>query len=162
MFSKSVARSAMAIALVWSAACRREAPPAASSAGTAGAPAAAATHQHHAPHGGTLVELGDEFAHVELVLDSDAGSLTAYFLDGEAEESVRLKQPALKLSVDAQGLRPAQVVELAAQANILTGETVGDSSEFSITASSLIGMRSMSGHLGEIVVKGQEFRDVQF
>ena len=37
--------------------------------------------------GGTLVELGNEFAHVELVLDSNAGSLTAYVLDGEAQES---------------------------------------------------------------------------
>ena len=139
------------MALVWSAACGREAPP-----------AAAATHQHHAPHGGTLVELGDEFAHVELVLDPSDGSLTAYFLDGEAEESVRLKQPSLKLSINAQGSRPAQVVELAAQANILTGETVGDSSEFSVTTPSLIGMRSLSGNLGEIVVKGVDFLDVRF
>ena len=108
------------------------------------------------------MELGDEFAHVELVLDPSDGSLTAYFLDGEAEESVRLKQPSLKLSINAQGSRPAQVVELAAQANILTGETVGDSSEFSVTTPSLIGMRSLSGNLGEIVVKGVDFLDVRF
>ena len=141
----------MAMALVWSAACGREAPPVSST-----------THQHHAPHGGTLVELGDEFAHVELVLDPSDGSLTAYFLDGEAEESVRLKQPSLKLSIDAQGSRPAQVVELAARANILTGETVGDSSEFFVTSPSLIGMRSANGSLGEMVVKGMDFRDVRF
>ena len=147
--------AAIAIALVLSAACGRAAPPPSSAQ-------ADAPHQHHAPHGGTLVELGDEFAHVELVLDPSNGSLTAYVLDGEAEESVRLKQPSLKLSIDAQGSRPALVVELAAQANILTGETVGDSSEFSVTTSSLIGVRMVSGHLGEIVVKGMEFRDVRF
>jgi len=147
--------------LLWSAACGREAPPAASLAETAGA-AAAAAHQHRAPHGGTLVELGDEVAQVEFVLDPDAGALTAYFLDGEAEESVRLKQGSLTLHIDAQGARPAQVVELAAQPSILTGETVGDSSEFSVTAASLIGLKSLHGDTGEIVVKGHEFRGMRF
>jgi hypothetical protein len=53
-------------------------------------------------------------------------------------------------------------MELAARASILTGETVGDSSEFSVTAPSLIDLRNAKGRLGEIVVKGHEFRDVQF
>jgi hypothetical protein len=152
---------ALAIGLVWSAGCvPGEAPPASS---TAGAPAAAAaTHQHTAPHGGTLVELGGEFAHVELVLDPDAGSLTAYVLDGEAEESVRLKQPSLTLALDAQGSGPAQVVELPAQADILTGETVGDSSEFAATSPAFRGIRAIKGRIADITVKGQQFRDVQF
>ena len=71
--STRAVRVAMVIALLWSAACAREAPPA-----DASAPAAATAHQHHAPHGGILVELGEEFAQVELVLDPVAGSLTAY------------------------------------------------------------------------------------
>jgi hypothetical protein len=149
-------KTAMAIALMWSAACGHEAAPASS------APAAAAAHQHHAPHGGMLVELGEQFAHVELVLDPQAGSLTAYILDGEAEESVRLKQPSLTLALETPGSGAAQLVELPARANILTGETVGDSSEFSVTMPSLIGRRSIKGHVVVILVKGGEFRDVRF
>jgi len=34
-------------------------------------------HEHHAPHGGTLVVFGDEAAHVELVLDPKTGALPA-------------------------------------------------------------------------------------
>ncbi len=30
-------------------------------------------HEHAAPHGGTLIVLGDEFAHLELVLDPGTG-----------------------------------------------------------------------------------------
>ena len=41
-------------------------------------------HHHVAPHGGTLVVFGNEFAHLELVLDLSVGKLDAYFLDGMA------------------------------------------------------------------------------
>jgi len=53
-------------------------------------------------------------------------------------------------------------VELPARADVLTGETVGDSSEFSMTMASMIGRKSVNGRIADIVVKGQEFRDVQF
>jgi hypothetical protein len=149
----------LALALVCSAACGRGAPPADPQG------SAAATHQHHAPHDGVLVELGGEFAHVELVLDPGAGALTAYILDGEAEESIRLKQPSLTVTVDpADGAAPRKIetLELAARANILTGETVGDSSEFSVTDASLLHRTSIHGHLANVAVKGQVFHDVQF
>jgi len=37
------------------------------------------------PHGGTLVALGAEFAHTELLPDSSTGTLMAQVLDGEAD-----------------------------------------------------------------------------
>jgi hypothetical protein len=151
---KIIQTSVLAATLVWSAACGHAPPPVSS--------APATTHQHRAPHGGVLVELGGEAAHVELVLDPDAGSLTAYILDGEAEESVRLKQSSVTIAIDTSGSSAAQVLELPARANILTGETVGDSSEFSATSPSLLGMKSIRGRIVDIVVKGQDFRDVRF
>ena len=45
-------------------------------------------HEHKPPHSGTLVEFGEEFAHLELVLDAATGTLKAYALDGEAEKAV--------------------------------------------------------------------------
>ena len=51
-----------------------------------------AKHEHHAPHHGALEVLGDEFAHVELVLDEKTGRLTAYVLDGEAENPRALQE----------------------------------------------------------------------
>jgi len=108
------------------------------------------------------VELGEEFAQVELLLDPDAGSLTAYVLDGDAEESVRLKQPSLRVSLQNGNGEPDLSLELSARADILTGETVGDSSEFSVTMPSLIGRKRVKGRIADMVVKGQEFQDVQF
>ena len=54
--------------------------------------ASASAHEHHAPHKGTLVEFGEEFAHLELVIDAATGRVSAYVLDGEAEKSVRIGQ----------------------------------------------------------------------
>ena len=109
-----------------------------------------------------LVELGNEFAHVELVLDSAAGSLAAYVLDGEAEESVRIKQPLLSLAIRNTPTGAIEHLELAARADVLTGETVGNTSEFSVTSPSLRGKTALKGSIDDITVKGQEFRGVPF
>jgi hypothetical protein len=123
-----------------------------------GAPAG---HEHHAPHGGTLVELGEEAAHIELVLDRSSGGLTAYVLDGEAEESVRIAQRSLDLVIDAPG-PPGRVLQLAARANVLTGETVGDSSEFGATDGALQTNGTITGQVTHIQVKGQAFDHLPF
>jgi hypothetical protein len=129
--------------------------------GTAPGQGAPTGHEHHAPHGGTLVELGEEAAHIELVLDRSSGSLTAYVLDGEAEESVRIAQPSLDLVIDAPG--PAgRVLPLAARANVLTGETVGDSSEFGATDGALQTGGTIKGQVRHIHVKGQVFDHLPF
>jgi hypothetical protein len=144
-------------ALLWSTACgSKTAPP---------SPPPASGHEHHAPHGGTLVELGSEFAHVELVLDAASGTLTAYVLDGEAEESVRVKQPSLKIAIESPepgGPGAVDHLDLFARADVLTGETVGDTSEFSATSQSLRGRVRIKGSIEDITVKGEEFRGVPF
>jgi hypothetical protein len=123
----------------------------------AAAPAATG-HTHAAPHGGVLVELGEEFGHIELVL-------TAYVLDGEAEQPVRLTQPAIGvklagvMATEPGGLS-ARPFELAARANVLTGETVGDTSQFMLTHDAFKGLTSFRGLITHVAYKGQDFRDV--
>ena len=59
-------------------------------------------HHHHAekgPHDGTLVAIGQDDAHLELVLDAETGTLTAYVLDGHAEKAVAIKQKNLQLAL---------------------------------------------------------------
>jgi hypothetical protein len=120
-----------------------------------------AGHEHHPPHGGTLIELGDEAAHIEVVLDRSAGSLTAYVLDGEAEESVRIPQHSLDLVIDGPQAA-GRVLQLAARANVLTGETVGDSSEFSATDKTLQTTGRIKGQVSHIQVRGQVFDGIAF
>jgi hypothetical protein len=122
----------------------------------------AAGHEHTAPHHGQLVELGDEFAHVELVLDRKIGTLTAYVLDGEAEQPVRVVQPSLTLVCTAPLVLEKQPLELVAAANVLTGEKSGDSSEFAAGDAALRDLVQMEGRILQVTVKGRTFRDVPF
>ena len=49
---------------------------------------------------------------------------------------------------------------LNAVANELTGETVGDTSEFSVTAEALEGRRRFAGRVTSIEVRGMSFQEV--
>ena len=128
---------------------------------------ALADHVHEPPHGGALQVLGDEAAHVELVLERGAGRLTAYLLDGEAERAVRIAAPVLELRVDridgadaSPAVRPF-VLSLAAVANVLTGETVGDTSQFEVTDARLAGVKRLAGEIPAITVRGMRFERVR-
>jgi hypothetical protein len=119
-------------------------------------------HQHHAPHGGMLIELGGELAHVELVFDREAGALTAYVLDGEAEAPRRVAQATLPIVLDAPSSLAGRPLELHAVESALTGERVGDASEFTWRDPRLKGLVSIRGQILEISVDGQTFREIRF
>lgn len=124
---------------------------------SAPAPAAPAHgHEHRAPHGGALQVLGDEAAHVELVLDAKEGRLTAYVLDGEAERPVRIAQDALRLTL--RGLPGGDAtIELKPVASVLTGETAGDTSQFAGSSDALRGATSFEGTLATITARAVRF-----
>jgi hypothetical protein len=114
-------------------------------------------HVHVAPHGGVLVALGDEAAHVELLLDRDAGTLTAWLLDGEAERALRSAQPALE--VELAGADGPLRIALAPVASALTGETAGDTSQFAETDPRLAEAR-LEGEIARVQVLGRAFDEV--
>jgi len=121
-------------------------------------------HHHEAPHGGALVVLGDHFAHLEVLLDAEAGKLTAWVLDGEAEKPIRLKQDALMISVTPT--EPAHKnpipLSLGAVTKALTGEKPGDSATFETAHERLKGLKRFDAELLEITVKGSEIQGVKF
>jgi hypothetical protein len=117
----------------------------------------AQAHEHHAPHGGCLVEVGEEFAHVELVFEAETATLRAYVLDGEAEGSVRIAQRTLRLRLDDGAL-----LTLSAHADPLTGEGPGDSSEFSLHAAKLLRRKRLMGVVESLSVRGGHFKNLPF
>jgi hypothetical protein len=119
-----------------------------------------AAHEHSAPHGGLLVELGEEFAHVELVLNRREGALTAYVLDGEAEQPIRLSQLTIDVILDVP--IPGSALTFGPVASVLTGEGAGDTSQFVIRHDALRISAPISGRLKALTVRGREFRDVPF
>src|ERR1700761_7575184 len=60
-------------------------------------------HEHHPPHGGTPVVLGNEEYHVELVLDAPTGKLQAFVLDGEMENFIRIAVNSIEIDADIPG-----------------------------------------------------------
>jgi hypothetical protein len=117
-------------------------------------------HEHQAPHHGTLVELGDEFSHLELLADPAQGLLTAYVLDGEAENPVVLSQPFIALRIKAEG--KSFLLRLKAVANPLTGETVGNTSEFRVLNKHLVGLARFEGSVLSVNIRGALFKNVRF
>jgi hypothetical protein len=125
------------------------------------------SHAHTAPHGGTLVILGDHFAIVEVVLDAAVGKMTAYVLDGEAEKPVRISQPAIEILIlkpgsSTSGPPQRDLVKLEAVANPLTGEKSGDTSEFSTVSEVLKGKDHFDGIIQSVTLKGEEKKGVSF
>ena len=123
--------------------------------------------EHRAPRGGTLLELGEEFAQIEFVQDLQQGSLTAYILDGEAENPVRLRQPSIDLVIDeafySDVRKAAFTLHLKAVANVLTGESVGDTSEFAVfSADPLRGATSLKGRIRRLTIRSRRFENVSF
>jgi hypothetical protein len=122
------------------------------------APAGELDHAHKAPHGGLLVELGEEFAHLELLLDAASGRLTVYVLDGEAEQAVRLAQKEIVIEIRRPAL--GEVV-LTAVASALTGESVGDSSQFVGQSPALKGAARFEASVRSVSVRGRTFEGAE-
>lgn len=116
-------------------------------------------HHHVAQHGGSLIELPDEIGHVEAVLDKTIGQLTLYFLDGEAEEAVRVKQDAISMTVSISGQADFQM-KTTAQENVLTGESANDSSMFVGTDDRLKGVISFTAKLDPFDFKGASLTSI--
>ncbi len=118
-------------------------------------------HHHTAPHGGTLVVLGDEAAHVELLLDNKEGQLTAYVLDAEAEKAIRIIQPEIELVLSGKDAKSTVPLKLAAVENPLTGEKVGDSSEFVVKDDKLKNLKRFDVTIKSVTLRGVKFENVK-
>lgn len=118
-----------------------------------------AHHAHKAPHGGTLVEIGEHAYAVELLRDRSAGKLTAWILDAHAENFIRLKIPALQLVAMPGGKYTP--LSLQAVANPATGETVGDTSQFEVQADWLKTADEFAG-IFTLEINGTKFEQVPY
>jgi len=122
------------------------------------APAAAAhAHAHPAegPHHGTLIELGREDYHAELVHDQKADTVTIYILDAAATAAVPIATAPLTLNVRAGGT--AQQFPLAAKPQ--STDPVGTSSAFT-TGDKRVGQalhaKGATGHLN-VEIAGKRY-----
>lgn len=115
-------------------------------------------HVHTAPHGGTLVEIGQHQFNLEFVLDAGAGTLTAYTLDAHAEGFVRTAMPAINATAMIAG-KPEPLV-FVATASEVTGEKPGDTSTYTATAPWLKTTAEFALEITQVNFKGAVFDDI--
>lgn len=113
-------------------------------------------HYHAAPHGGSLVMLGNHLAQIELVPGETPGDWSLYVLDGGAERFVRIEQETIKVIMDGQETL------FHATENLATGESVGNTSQFTAKVDRLDGESRFPVRIDEIVVFRQPFVQVEF
>jgi hypothetical protein len=137
-------------------------------------------HHHHAekgPHGGALVAIGHDDAHLEIVLNAETGTVTAYVLDGAAEKPVAIKQKNLQLALtlehghhhdEKKGEEDKKkedevpdATELLMLAAVSPGED-GTASEFSGQLDALKGADEFDAALTTITIGDKEFPGVTF
>ena len=121
---------------------------------------AEAEHAHVAPRGGLLVEVGSHYANLEVLLKDTI--LTVYLLDGHAENPVRVAAERIAINVTPAGRTKALEVSLKAVANDLTGEKVGDTSQFQATVPGLAGVVEFEAVIPELTLRGKTFKHIDF
>jgi len=124
-------------------------------------------HHHTAPHGGTLIALGDHFAHAEVKVDAEMGVMTLWLLDGEAQAAVRSPLRAVDMMIqplDDAGKPTLQSLSVSLQpvAKPLTCETVGDTSQFQSPIDDAASLQRFEATIKMLLVKGTKLPDVKF
>ena len=120
----------------------------------------ASKHEHKPPHAGTAIELGNEQYHIELVRDATAGKLTAYILDGELENFVRITAPAILMNATFPGR--VESLRLQAIANSVTGEHLGDTSQFEAQGEWIKTVNTFDGIFPHLQIRSANFTNVAF
>ena len=127
---------------------------------TISAAAAEAKHDHRPPHGGTVISLGNEEYHLELVHDPAKGKLVAYVLDGELDRFIRVAAPSFLIIVVVEGRD--EVLTFQPVASKATGEAVGDTSMFEAHAPWITSETVFDGKLEELTVRTTTYSQVAF
>lgn len=117
-------------------------------------------HVHRAPHGGTLVELGEHAYNLEFVRELDTGRLSAYVLDAHAENFIRIKAASFEVVANVGGEK--RPLTFKAVANSTTGETVGDTSQFDAEGDWVKTTRTLDGVIVALDVRGTKVANVPF
>lgn len=113
-------------------------------------------HPTEGPRGGSLIELGEEQYHAELVHDDEAKTVSIYLLDAAGKGAVAIADPTIRLNVTHEG--EAMQFELPASRQETDPE--GKSSLFTSSDASLAEHLDHADDSAQLVVtiEGTQFR----
>ena len=116
-------------------------------------------HVHHAPHGGALTMLGDHVFQLEVLPDAEKRTVSIYVLDGEAERFIRIAAESISAKFVAGD--ESSELQLAAVANSATGETIGNTSLFVVSAPDWAGRERFKIQIDRLEILGQVFEGLE-
>lgn len=119
------------------------------------------SHAQAGPHGGDLVELGDEAYHLEWTHDDEAEEVTIYILDGDAKELVPIASETISiLSKIDDETKGEQTSEYKLAAIDPTGDPP-TSAQFSLKSGELLTCLSLAGQGSEVsislTIEGEDY-----
>lgn len=125
--------------------------------GKDGKKAAEAEHAHptDGPHGGHLIELGNEEYHAELAHDDKTHTVSIYLLDATAKKAVPIDAKEVKVNLVVGG-KPSQY---SLPAKPLEGEPAGQSSRFELADEAFmeaLEAKTTKGRLS-VTISGKDF-----
>jgi hypothetical protein len=107
---------------------------------------AAHDHPDKGPHGGPLIEWGEEQYHVEFTVDRAKKRATVYILDGNAKKAAPIAAESVTLTLSKP---PAGQITLKAEPQ--DGDPKGQSSRFSGTDEKLAAESELEGEISATV-----------
>ncbi len=116
-----------------------------------------AGHEHptEGPHGGHLIELGNEEYHAELLHDEDTHAVTIHLLDGPAKQTVSVPLDEITVQLFQDG----QFVKYTLKAVPGQGDAAGAASQFDLVDAALcdaLCQDEMSGRL-QVTIDGKPY-----
>lgn len=106
------------------------------------------------PHGGPIAEWGEEKYHVEITVNHEKKTVTAYILDGDIKKAAPIAAPSIKLTLTS--VKPA--VQLVLKADPDKGDPKGSSSRFvgmhDKLADKVLLKGAVSGKVGDVPYVG--------
>ncbi|MEQ8212214.1 MAG: hypothetical protein RH917_20610 [Lacipirellulaceae bacterium] len=149
---RQLALTTLSLTLVAAMGCGESSP-------TATSPSTAADRHDHpseGPHHGSLIELGSEEYHAELVHDDAAGTVTIYLLDSAAIAAVPVDSKQLQINLSHDG--EAEQFELLATSDV--GDPPGRASKFVSSDAELVEELDHEGVQAQLVVSigGKQYR----
>lgn len=114
-------------------------------------------HEHIAPNGGVLVELGDEFAHLEFVVDRTNNKIICYIFDGSLQFGLKAKQATIEAEI--KGSENTKIIVFNAVSNVLANNTLEESSQFEANLT-IDPNTKISFLIKKIILNGKSFENI--
>jgi hypothetical protein len=117
---------------------------------------------HQPQHVGEfLVAAKDHVANVGILPNFADGEMRVYLYDGCVEEYVRTDQVEIPITVNLPD-GPRKFIAMAQANEALTGETIGDTSEFLVKDDALKGVEHVTGMIQEVNFLGARYTNLEF